>query len=73
MTTPSERARALRFAEELLKDMLSKDKYPGLPDDLRHQALVTLRHYPDRATREEMIERDSRVQGLLTYRLLEKE
>jgi hypothetical protein len=73
MTTPSERARALRFAEELLNDILSRDKFPNLPDELRRQAMVVLRHYPDRATREEMIERDGRTTGLVTHRLLEKE
>lgn len=43
MTSPQERARALRFAHELLTDMSVRDDVPG---ELRHQARQTLRHFP---------------------------
>jgi hypothetical protein len=44
MTMPDERARALRFAGEILREMLTLE---DIPEDLKHQAMVTLRHYPD--------------------------
>lgn len=43
MTMPDERARALRFAGEVLREMLTRD---DVPNDLKQQARVTLRHYP---------------------------
>jgi hypothetical protein len=43
MTMPNERTRALRFAGEVLQEML---KRPDVPEDLKFQARVTLRHYP---------------------------
>jgi hypothetical protein len=43
MTMPDERARALRFAGEVLREMLTRE---DVPRDLKQQALVTLRHYP---------------------------
>jgi hypothetical protein len=46
MTMPDERIRALRFAKELLESLLSSEEWPELPNELRRQAQVTLRHYP---------------------------
>ena len=43
MTTPQERARALRFAHELLTEMNGRD---DIPRELWRQAQVTLRHFP---------------------------
>lgn len=43
MTTPRERARALRFAHELLMDITLRSDVPG---ELGRQARQTLRHYP---------------------------
>lgn len=43
MTMPDERARALRFAGEILREMRTRS---DVPEDLRRQALVALRHYP---------------------------
>jgi hypothetical protein len=40
---PDERARALRFAGEVLRELLTRD---DVPKDLKQQARVTLRHYP---------------------------
>lgn len=44
MTMPDERARALRFAGEILREMRSR---LDVPDDLRQQARFILRHYPE--------------------------
>jgi hypothetical protein len=52
MTTPQERTRALRFADEILKEMLTRDDVPA---DLKNQARATLRHYPDRFQLQAMI------------------
>lgn len=43
MTTPMERARALRFAHEVLSLVRTR---ADVPEDLRRQAHVTLRHLP---------------------------
>lgn len=43
MTSPQERARALRFAHELLTEMNERD---DVPRELQRQAGVTLRHFP---------------------------
>jgi hypothetical protein len=44
MTMPDERARALRFAGEILREKLSRQ---DVPEDLKRQAQATLRHYPN--------------------------
>jgi hypothetical protein len=46
MTMPCERTRALRFAGELLRELLTRDDVPA---DIKYQARVTLRHYPSAA------------------------
>lgn len=43
MTMPDERARALRFAGETLRDLLTN---PDVPASVKQEARVTLRHYP---------------------------
>jgi len=49
VTTPDERVRALRFAKELLESLLSTEEWPEIPEELRRQARVSLRHYPTAA------------------------
>lgn len=44
MTMSHERTRALVQAGELMQDMLLRD---DVPEDLRKQLRVVLRHYPD--------------------------
>ena len=56
MTIPQERTRALRFAGELLREILDADISPSL----KEQARIVLRHYPD----SEEIERQARSAGL---------
>lgn len=52
MTMPEERTRALRFAGEILREMLTRD---DVREDLKSQARATLRHYPDRMQLQAMI------------------
>lgn len=62
MTMPDERARALRFAGAFLREMLTRE---DVPDDLKHQARVTLRHYPTEDQLIKMTEELSRpIEGL---------
>lgn len=49
---PNERARALRLAGEILREMLARD---DVPEDLRYQARGALRHYPDSDGLKQMI------------------
>ncbi|WP_442908475.1 BPSL0761 family protein [Hydrogenophaga sp. SL48] len=51
MTTPVERTRALRFAGEVLRELLAREDVPA---DVKQQVRVTLRHYPDAPTIKEM-------------------
>lgn len=46
MTTPSERARALRWAGEFLRELQGSGEAAKLPDHLKRQIPVVLRHYP---------------------------
>jgi hypothetical protein len=46
MTLPDERFRAVRAAEEFLKDLLDPKKTPRLPKSIRSRAGAVLRHYP---------------------------
>jgi hypothetical protein len=46
MTLPDERYRALKWAEELMKDLLDPSKTPRVPKSVRAQARSVLRHYP---------------------------
>ena len=53
MTMPHERLRALQWAGELLRELARDrgkdlDRWGGpVPQELRRQALVVLRHYPE--------------------------
>lgn len=61
MTMPDERARDLRFAGEILREMrLRKD----IPEDLKQQGRVTLRHYPEPTELLQMIQDVDRMPGL---------
>jgi hypothetical protein len=46
MTLPDERYRAVRSAEQLLKDLCDPRKTPRVPREVRQRALGCLRHYP---------------------------
>jgi hypothetical protein len=46
MTLPDERFRAIRAAEEFLKDLMDHRKTPRLPKEIRNRARAVLRHYP---------------------------
>ena len=68
MTMPSERARALRWAGEFLREAL---EVPELPEELKRQVKVILRHYPSAA---EIAHQAKRGQaGSVTGRWLEPE
>jgi len=46
MTLPDERYRAVRRAEQFLKDLCDSSKTPRVPKAIRGQASSILRHYP---------------------------
>jgi hypothetical protein len=46
MTLPDERYRAVRSAEQFLRDLCDPSKTPRVPKRLRQQASSILRHYP---------------------------
>jgi hypothetical protein len=46
MTLPDERYRAVKWAEQFLKDLCDPSKTPRIPRDIRRQASGILRHYP---------------------------
>jgi hypothetical protein len=46
MTLPDERYRAVKRAEQLLKDLCDPTKTPRVPKSIRGQASSILRHYP---------------------------
>lgn len=58
MTMPCERARALRFAGEVLRDL---QRNPDVPENIRREARVTLRHYPEPHELQSMIEEVDRL------------
>ncbi len=60
MTMPDERARALRFAGEILQEMRSRS---DVPVDLQQQAQVILRHYPDTKDLQQMVRDVDRLAG----------
>jgi hypothetical protein len=60
MTMPDERARALRFAGEVLREMLAREDVPA---DLKQQARATLRHYPTEQQLKWMVDDVSRAEG----------
>ena len=47
MTLPDERYRAIMFAKQLCEDLLSTQKTPRVPKEIRRRALSVLRHFPD--------------------------
>jgi hypothetical protein len=46
MTLPDERFRAVKRAEQFLKDLCDPSKTPRVPRSIRGQASSILRHYP---------------------------
>ena len=46
MTLPDERYRAVRMAEQLLKDLCNQSVTPRVPKIIRQRASGCLRHYP---------------------------
>jgi hypothetical protein len=46
MTLPDERYRAVRWAEQFLRDLQDPSKTPRVPRQIRDQARSILRHYP---------------------------
>ncbi len=46
MTLPDERYRAVRMAEQLLKDLCDSSVTPRVPKIIRQRASGCLRHYP---------------------------
>ena len=46
VTLPDERYRALKWAEQLLQDLLDPKVTPRVPKSIRAQARAVLRHYP---------------------------
>ena len=46
MTLPDERYRAVRWTEQLLKDLCDPQKTPRVPKVIRQRASSCLRHYP---------------------------
>ncbi len=46
MTLPDERYRAVKMAEQLLKDLCDRTITPRVPKIIRHRASGCLRHYP---------------------------
>jgi hypothetical protein len=47
MTLPDERYRAVKMAEQLLKDLCDHSKTPRVPKIIRQRASGCLRHYPN--------------------------
>jgi Tfp pilus assembly protein PilO len=52
MTMPDERARALKFAGEMLLDLMTN---PEVPASVKHEARATLRHYPSARELKDMV------------------
>jgi hypothetical protein len=46
MTLPDERYRAVRRAEQFLKDLCDPSKSPRVPKQIRREASSILKHYP---------------------------
>jgi hypothetical protein len=57
MTLPDERYRAVRWAEQFLKDLCDPSKTPRVPRSVRDQARSILRHYPGTYYLEELARR----------------
>lgn len=47
MTLPDERLRAIKFAEQFMKDLCNPNVTPRVPRDIRARARSVLRHFPD--------------------------
>lgn len=57
MTLPDERYRALRWAEQFMRDLMDPSKTPRVPKAVRAQARSVLRHYPGEYYVEEIARR----------------
>lgn len=47
MTLPDERYRAIKWAEQLCRDLLDPKKTPRVPKAIRGRAYSVLRHFPE--------------------------
>ena len=68
MTLPDERYRALKWAEQLLKDLQDPKVTPRVPRHIRQRARSVLRHYPGEHYIDEIARR---APDLITARMEE--
>lgn len=61
MTLPDERYRAVKMAEQLLKDLCDSRVTPRVPKIIRQRALGCLRHYPNSWDMEQAAEASPHV------------
>ena len=61
MTLPDERYRAIRYAEQFLKDLCDPTKTPRVPRAIRQRASSVLRHYPSEYHLERLAEKSPDV------------
>lgn len=47
MTLPDERYRAIKWAEQLCRDLMDPKKTPRVPREIRRRAYSVLRHFPE--------------------------
>jgi len=47
MTLPDERYRAIKWAEQLCRDLMDPSKTPRVPKTIRQRAYSVLRHFPE--------------------------
>jgi hypothetical protein len=64
MTMPSERARALRWAGEFLREAM---EIPELPVDIKREIKAILRHYPTAAEIAHQAKFGSRPGGMVPW------
>jgi len=61
MTLPDERYRAVKMAEQLLKDLCDSTVTPRVPKIIRQRASGCLRHYPNSWDMEQVAEASPHV------------
>jgi hypothetical protein len=61
MTLPDERYRAIKWAEQFLRDLCDPARTPRVPKAVRQQARSVLRHYPGTYYIEELARRSPEI------------
>lgn len=69
MTLPDERFRAVRYAQDFLRDLLDPKATPRIPKEIRRRARSVLKHFPSQYEMERVAVKSPEVFKKVRYEI----